>query len=137
MSDEVLTHTVQIPEIMAMFIFQTSRWQFVTYLLGVAQQLAGPNSELNEKDREMAQRKKDNLTRAAESARHHITGPDVFTDVNGEAPTELLDLTPVSRHDILLSKCAKATDDPLHVTKVREIKGIPEAAEVGREGHIY
>lgn len=128
---------VQIPEIMSMFLFQASRWQFVTYLLSIAQQLSQPNLELDDKDNEKAQRKKDNLIRAAESARQHITGPDVFTDINGEAPTELLDLTPVSRHDILLSRRAKVTDEPLHVMKAREIKGIPKAAEIGREGHIY
>lgn len=119
-----------------MFLYQASRWQFVTYLLSLAQQFSRPNPELDDKDNEKDQRKKDNLIRAAESARQHITGPDVFTDINGEAPTELLDLTPVSRHDILLSKRANATDNPLRVTKAREIKGIPKAAEIGREGRI-
>lgn len=133
----MLIHMPQIPEIMSMFLFQASRWHFVTYILSVAQQLSRPNREMDDKDKEKVQRKKDNLIRAAESARQHITGPDIFTDIHGEAPTELLDLTPVSRHDILLSRRAKATDDPLHVTKVREIKGIPKAAEIGREGHIY
>lgn len=122
---------------MCMFLFQASRWQFVTHLLSVAQQLSQPDSSVDERDTEKAQRKKDNLIRAAESAKTHITGPDVFTDIHGEAPTDLLDLTPVSRHDILLSRRDKATDEPLHVLKRKEIKGIPKAAEVGREGHIY
>lgn len=119
-----------------MFLFQASRWQFVTYLLSVAQHLSQSDSTMDEKDTEKAQRKKDNLIRAAESAKTHITGPDVFTDIHGEAPTELLDLTPVSRHDILLSKRDKATDESLHVRR-KEIKGIPKAAEIGLEGHIY
>lgn len=118
---------------MAMFLFQASRWQFVTYLLGVAQELSQQKEGC---DTEKAQRKRDNLIRAAESAKRHITGPDVFTDVRGEAPTELLDLTPVSGHR-LLSKRAEAADESLHTMKGKEIKGIPKAAEIGREGHIY
>lgn len=120
-----------------MFLFQASRWQFVTYLLSVAQELSQAKPELDDKDTEKAQRRKDNLLRAAESARRHITGPDVFTDIHGEAATGLLDLTPVSRHDVLLSKRAKATDEPLQIMKGKRIKGIPKTAEVGREGHIY
>lgn len=120
-----------------MFLFQASRWQFVTYLVGEIHQLSQPADGLEDKDFDKITRKKDNLVRAAESARGHTTGPDVFTDSNGEAPTDLLDLTPALRHDTLLSKRANATDEPLHVLKGKEIKGIPKAAEVGREGHIY
>lgn len=127
----------RIPEIMAMFLFQASRWQLVTYLVGEIHQLSQSKDGLDDKDSDKITRKKDNLVRAAESARGHITGPDVFTDSNGEAPTDLLDLTPVSRHDTLLSRRANATDEPLHVLQGKEIKGIPKAAEVGREGHIY
>lgn len=118
---------------MTMFLFQASRWQFVAYLLSVAQELPQQNEG---PDAEKAQRKRDNLIRAAESAKRHITGPDVFTDVRGEAPTELLDLTPVSRHT-LLSKRAEVANEPLRTMKSKEIKGIPKAAEIGREGHIY
>ncbi|KAJ6105609.1 hypothetical protein N7512_009126 [Penicillium capsulatum] len=126
----------KIPEIMAMFLFQISRWQFVTYLVNEIQELS-QQRDLNDKDSDKITRKKDNLLRAVESARGHVTGPDVFTDSNGEASTDLLDLTPVSRHDTLLSKRAKVTNQPLHVLQGKEIKGIPKAAEVGREGHIY
>lgn len=122
---------------MAMFLFQASRWQFVTHLVDVIQELSQPKEGLDDKEADRNTRKKDNLVRAVESARSHITGPNVFTDSHGEAPTELLDLTPVSRHNTLLSRRAKATDEPLHVMKGKEIKGIPKAAEVGREGHIY
>lgn len=122
---------------MSVFLFQASRWQFVTYLVSVIQQLSQQITESDSNDTDRFQRKRDNLIRAAESARRHITGPEVFTDTHGESAIELLDLTPVTRHDILLSKRAKATDEPLHVMKGKEIKGIPRAAEVGREGHIY
>lgn len=119
-----------------MFLFQASRWQFVTYLVGVSQQLS---KEITESDdnTDQIQRKKDNLARAAESARSHITGPEVFADDQGESTIDLLDLTPVSRHDTLLAKRAQVTDEPLHVLRGKEIKGIPKAAQVGREWHIY
>jgi hypothetical protein len=120
-----------------MFLFQASRWQFVTYLVDIIHQLSKQITESNENDTDRAQRKKDNLIRAAESARHHITGPEVFADSHGESAIDLLDLTPVSRHDTLLSKRAEVTDEPLHVVKGKEIKGIPRAAQVGREWHIY
>lgn len=108
----------------------------MTYLVGIIQQLS---KEITESDdnTDRAQRKKDNLVRAAENARSHITGPEVFTDPQGGSAVDLLDLTPVSRHDTLLAKRAEATDEPLHVLKGKEIKGIPKAAQVGREWHIY
>ncbi|KAJ5390736.1 Meiotically protein [Penicillium cataractarum] len=127
----------KIQEIMPMFLFQASRWQFISYLTktidDLTQQLSDPNNEDNDK----IERKRDNLVRAAESGKSHITGPDVFTDTYGESATGLLDLTPVSRHDTLLSMRAQMTDEPLHVLRTKEIKGIPKAAEVGREDHIY
>ncbi|KAJ5888134.1 Meiotically protein [Penicillium taxi] len=126
----------KIPEIMSMFMFQASRWQFVTHLVGVIHQLKD-STESDDKEADKITRKSDSLTRAVESARSHITGPDIFTDSQGESVTELLDLTPVSRHNSLLSRRSKATGEPLHVLKVREIKGIPKAAQVGREAHIY
>lgn len=120
-----------------MFLFQASRWQFVTYLCSVIQQLSAPSDDPEHKDSDKTQRKKDNLIRVVESAKQHVTGPDVFTDTSGGTASELLDLTPVSRHDTLLSKRAQASGEPLHVMKVKEITGIPKAAEVGHEGHIY
>lgn len=122
---------------MPMFLFQASRWQFISYLTktidDLTQQLSDPNNEDNDK----IERKRDNLVRAAESGKSHITGPDVFTDTYGESAMGLLDLTPVSTHDTLLSMRAQMTDEPLHVLRTKEIKGIPKAAEVGREDHIY
>lgn len=122
-----------------MFVFQASRWQLITYLVSVIHQLSQSITEIDSdgKDSERTQRKKDNLIRAVESAKQHVTGPDFFADTNGESGGVLLDLTPRSRHDILLSKRANVTDEPLRVTKGKEIKGIPEAAQVGREAHIY
>ncbi|KAJ5736187.1 Meiotically protein [Penicillium malachiteum] len=127
----------KIPEIMASFLFQASRWQLVTYLTIVIQKLTHTLEKSDNDDPDKLNRKKDNLIRAMENARQHVTGPDMFTDIHNGSAADLLDLTPVSRHDTLLSKRAQASDKPLQVIEQQEIKGIPKAAEIGREGHIY
>ncbi|KAJ5384353.1 hypothetical protein N7517_002264 [Penicillium concentricum] len=101
--DELYYLNDKIPDIMPMFLFQTSRWQFVTYISGVIRELSKTLTD-SDKDADAIQRKKDNLARAAESCKRHITGPDVFKDDHGESTTGLLDLTPVTKHDTLLSK---------------------------------
>ena len=120
-----------------MFLFQASRWQFVEYLARVVDELSGPLEDKDDKSTERLSRRKDNISRAAETAKRHITGPDILSKSQGNMGSDLLDLTPVSRHDSLLSKCKKASDEPFRGTKGDSIKGIPKAAEVGREGHIY
>lgn len=122
-----------------MFLFQASRWQFVSHLESVIHELSKTAADSNgdSKDADQIKRKQDNLARAAETCRLHITGPDVFADERGESVTEMLDLTPVSRHDTLLSKRPKLPTAQLsREGKGKDIKGIPMAAEVGREGHI-
>ncbi|KAI2701919.1 hypothetical protein CBS147332_7695 [Penicillium roqueforti] len=132
--DELYYLNDKIPDIMSMFLFQTSRWQFVTYLSDVIRGLSKTPTD-SDKDADAVQRKKDNLARAAESCKNHITGPDFFKDDHGESGTELLDLTPVARHDTLMAK------RPVLKERVRSMKrifkGIPKAAEIGHEGHIY
>ncbi|KAJ5723293.1 Meiotically protein [Penicillium malachiteum] len=127
----------KIPEIMSSFLFQASRWQFVTYLTSAIQKLTDPLDKSDNDDPDKINRKKDNLIRAIETARQHVTGPDMFTDTHNGSASDLLDLTPLSRHDTLLSKRARVSNKPLHVIEQQEIKGIPKAAEIGREGHIY
>ncbi|KGO70386.1 hypothetical protein PITC_014990 [Penicillium italicum] len=120
----------KIPNIMPMFLFQTSRWQFVTYLSGVIHELSKTPTD-SDKDADAVQRKKDNLTRAAESCKHHITGPDVFKDDHGDSGTELLDLTPAAKQDTLMA------ERPVLEERARSMKrifrGIPKAAEIDHE----
>ena len=120
-----------------MFLFQASRWQFISYLTKTIDNLTTHLSDPNIEDKDKIERKRDSLARAAESGKNHITGPDIFTDTYGESATGLLDLTPVSRHDTLLSRRSHMIDEPLRVLKQKEIKGIPKEAEIGREDHIY
>ncbi|KAJ5163759.1 uncharacterized protein N7500_005589 [Penicillium coprophilum] len=124
----------QIPDIMPMFLFQTSRWQFVTYLYGVIRELSQTPSD-SDKDADAIQRKKDNLARAAESCKRHITGPDVFKGDHGESATGLLDLTPVTKQDTLMSK-RPVLEERARSTR-RVFRGIPKAAEIDQpsSGH--
>lgn len=118
------------------FVFQTSRWQFLSYLTSVVDELSRQAPEGEEADD--IQRKHDNLARAAETTRHHLRGPDICGDGNQTAVTELLDLTPISKQDGLLSKHIWQFVDELdRESRIKRIKGIPKAAEIGREGHIY
>lgn len=119
---------------MPTFLFQTSRWQFVTYLSGVIRELSQAPAD-SDKDADAVQRKKDNLTRAVESCKNHITGPDVFKDDHGESATELLDLTPVAKRDTLMAKRPAMEERSTSMGQI--FRGIPKAAEIGREGHIY
>ncbi|KAJ6083372.1 hypothetical protein N7467_007507 [Penicillium canescens] len=132
--DELYYLADRIPDIMPTFLFQTSRWQFVTYLSGVVRDLSRTLTD-TDKDADAVQRKKDNLTRAAEACKRHITGPDVFKDTHGESETELLNLTPVAKQDTLMAK-RPVLEERSHSMR-RIFRGIPKAAEIDREGHIY
>ncbi|KAJ5582256.1 hypothetical protein N7535_000876 [Penicillium sp. DV-2018c] len=119
----------KIPEIMDMFLFQASRWQFVTYLSNVVRELSEA-PVASDKDANAIQRKKDNLARAAESCKRHITGPDVFKDDHGESATALLDLSQVAKHD---TPMAEQSDLGERSGSRRSFRGIPKAAEIGQE----
>ncbi|OQE47273.1 hypothetical protein PENCOP_c001G08970 [Penicillium coprophilum] len=132
--DELYYLNDKIPDIMPMFLFQTSRWQFVTYLYGVIRELSQTPSD-SDKDADAIQRKKDNLARAAESCKRHITGPDVFKGDHGESATGLLDLTPVTKQNTLMSK-RPVLEERARSTR-RVFRGIPKAAEIDQpsSGH--
>lgn len=119
---------------MPMFLFQTSRWQFVTHLSNVIRELSKAPTD-SDKDADAVQRKKDNLARAVEACKHHITGPDVFKDDHGESGTELLGLTPVGKQDTLMAKRPVLEERARSMRRV--FRGIPKAAEIDHEGHIY
>ncbi|OXV07208.1 hypothetical protein Egran_05023 [Elaphomyces granulatus] len=116
----------QMPAIMSLFVFYTSRWQFLKYLESEIDTLSLPYDEApdtgqSESD-EMIQ-KRDNLARAAEAVRRYIAGHEIF-DV----------LTEESNLDPALTASSQLAQKPL---EFEEIRGIPREADVGQEGHIY
>lgn len=130
--------TPQIPEIMSIFVFQTSRWQFLTHLLTTITTLSQTIPQKTGKEAIELQRKQENLAKAAEAIRNNITGPELVADHH-----HMLDLTPISKskEGSLLSKRNSVRVMDLEnmrpVGNGGAIKGIPKEAEVGREGHIY
>lgn len=82
---------------MSLFIFQTSRWQFYTYLQGLIEE---ESKDLSEKDKsaeaDAKRRRINNLSKAAESVKSNTTGPDVFSHPSGASASSKLDLTPAS-----------------------------------------
>ncbi|RAL10900.1 uncharacterized protein BO97DRAFT_371870 [Aspergillus homomorphus CBS 101889] len=134
--DELFYLDGKIPEIMSMFVFQASRWQYFTRLSDVAEDLSRETSEATGKEAAELQRKRDHLQKAAEVARRHLTGPEVLHADDRHLEADMLDLTPAQKKGGLLAKYSgKASFRPMD--DGGEIKGIPQAAEVGREGHIY
>lgn len=116
---------------MSLFVFQESRWQFVTHMTNFIDELSHEESLGNDTAAEDIRRQKEYLTKAVETANRHLTGPELFS-----AQTEMLNLTPIARKGSLVSKHSRNFSAP-PITNGGHIKGIPRQAEVGREGHIY
>ncbi|KAF5854951.1 hypothetical protein ETB97_010494 [Aspergillus alliaceus] len=129
----------KIQDIMSIFVFQASRWQLVMYLTGVIDELSKKISEATGMDAEGLRQQKDFLIKAVDTAKHHLTGPEIFSPegrVSSPEMTEMLDLTPVAKRVSLLAKSSgRFSREP--IDNGGEIKGIPQAAEIGREGHIF
>ncbi|PLB53042.1 hypothetical protein P170DRAFT_403801 [Aspergillus steynii IBT 23096] len=126
----------QIPDIMPMFVFQASRWQVLTHFVSVIDELTSKIPEVGEREAEELRRKKEYLTKAVESARHHLRGPEVVSARRRSSAPEMLDLTPGPKKKGLLSKyLGKFSFKPMD--DGGPIRGIPKGAEIGKEGHIY
>lgn len=117
-----------IPEIMSLFIFQNSRWQFLAYLTVAIEELSGNIPQTQGKEADEMKRRYDNLSRAADSIKRHITGPNIFDD----GKNSLLNLTPA-----IGQECSSAGPANESVGQRGSIKGIPKQAEIEREGHLY
>ena len=133
------TNYSQIPEIMSIFVFQTSRWQFLNHITSVINTLSRKASKTGGKESIEIQRKQENLAKAAETVRNNITGPELVADHHQSSVMGMLDLTPISksRQGSLLSKRSSKALAQKPVDNGGIIKGIPKEAEIGREGHIY
>lgn len=78
-------------------------------------------SRENPKEVEEKRRRRDNLTRAADAVSRQISGYEVFD---------------VTKERQLGSNRAALKQELVH-NRFGEIKGIPKAAGVGQDGHIY
>ncbi|KAL2868348.1 uncharacterized protein BJX67DRAFT_380153 [Aspergillus lucknowensis] len=144
--DELYYLSDTIPEIMTRFVYQASRWQLLTYLKDVIQKLSQqekqPRQEpgFHNRDTEGIRRKQEHLSKAAETAQCHLTGPEVLLEPpqsrrRGSAP-DMMDLTPRTRSGSLLSRVSgRFAFKP--IDNGGEMKGIPPEAEIGHDVHIY
>ncbi|KAL2826985.1 hypothetical protein BDW59DRAFT_59178 [Aspergillus cavernicola] len=141
--DELYYLDGKISEIMARFVYQTSRWQLLTLLNDTIQALSlkeqEQDSDTNKQETETNQRKQENLLRAADTAKRHLIGPEVLQKPDEVPPAvalELSDLTPVKKGDSILNRVSeKFSFKPMD--NGGEIKGIPREAQIGHDFHIY
>lgn len=121
---------------MSFFVFHTTRWQFLKILeteldsTTVEENNEVQGNEKAEKDNKARQRRRDNLARAVEAVRQRVTGDEVF-NLADEGHFVLSRLSSSARS--ALSSPEPGTGS----SRFAEIKGIPEEAEIGQEGHIY
>ncbi|KAB8269828.1 hypothetical protein BDV30DRAFT_229528 [Aspergillus minisclerotigenes] len=97
----------KMQDIMALFVFQASRWQLVTYMTDLIEELSGKEPESSGMDAEETRRQKDYLSKAVATAKHYLTGPEILAP-EGRVParemSEMLDLTPEAKRESLLSR---------------------------------
>ncbi|KAE8324595.1 hypothetical protein BDV39DRAFT_194966 [Aspergillus sergii] len=97
----------KMQDIMALFVFQASRWQLVTYMTGLIEELSGKEPESSGMDAEETRRQKYYLSKAVATAKHYLTGPEILAP-EGRVParemSEMLDLTPEAKRESLLSR---------------------------------
>jgi hypothetical protein len=118
---------LQVPEILSIFVFQTSRWQFMKLLQDGVDEASQDElqEDVDDKEIEAKRRRRNNLSRAIDAINKEISDYDVF-DVTKEAHNQ--------------AKCPEKTSSgkgKAKASQLGEIRGIPEAANIGKEGHIY
>ncbi|KAL4892115.1 hypothetical protein BDV59DRAFT_193964 [Aspergillus ambiguus] len=129
--DELYYLDEKMPEIMSLFVFQASRWQFLTHVRNLIDELARDESTAgSETETENIRRQREYLEKAADTASRHLTGPEVFSARGGGSAAQMLNLTPSARKGSLISKHSRNFSYP-PMTNGGRIKGIPRRAEVG------
>ncbi|KAL4979324.1 hypothetical protein BDW66DRAFT_128205 [Aspergillus desertorum] len=144
----------KIPEIMTRFVYQTSRWQLLTYLNETIQSLSRQQEDLksteqtqpkHESEIQNLRRKQEYVSRAACKAERHLIGPAVLQPQELEpqekhrrasiSAAELLDLTPGNSDSLISRVSSRFSFKP--IDNGGQIKGIPKEAEIGHDFHIY
>jgi hypothetical protein len=138
----LLTLPFQIPEILSYFVFQTSRWQFLKFLQDATEEASRQEDQTSPENQEEAdarRRRRDNLARGADAVSRQISGYEVF-DVayEGQSDSTNNGLNRIAgRNRPLSSDQSKQEPAPSMTSRFGEIKGIPKAAGIGQESHIY
>ncbi|KAL1962512.1 hypothetical protein VTN77DRAFT_9633 [Rasamsonia byssochlamydoides] len=128
-----------IPEILSLFVFQTSRWQFLKCLQDAVEEASQQESETPQeklKEAEARRRRRDNLARAAAAVSRQISGYEVF-DVTKEGQLGGGNLGSNRTAERSRPTSSETSQQEPVSSRFGEIKGIPKAAEIGQERHIY
>ena len=132
-------------DIMALFVYQTSRRQFQTLLLEALDSAtkASNNSYDGATDGDqMAKRRADNLLKAVRSAEIHINDQDYWSDIRAKTDYANLPVPPFDRNTL---DATEPSGDPGKGPEISEkpstnvgdnIKGIPEDAHISEEPGI-
>lgn len=119
----------KVPEVLGLFVFRTSRWQFLKLLQDALDDIqvdSDPDAEKREVD--TVNRRRNNISRTIDAVRKEISDSDIF-DVSKENLEGL--------HESELQKAYESSRSKGKERSWTEIKGIPKEAAVGKEGHIY
>ena len=143
--EEIFYLADRTADIMALFVYQTSRRQFQTLLLEAldkAAEVPDKSYDGTTDDKEVATRRADNLLKAVRAAEIHINDRDYWSDIRTK--TDDTDL-PAPSFDRDTLDATKPSGDPGKGPKTSEepstnvnddIKGIPEDAHVSEEPGI-
>lgn len=130
--EELASLEDQIPEIMSLFVFQTSRRQLLEILQREAAEAQKHRDEHDAEDRPEGaaeSRRTDNLLKAMRAAKNQIGGLDYWSDRKHVLQFSDAAGSPVeAKYDLRTFDSASIA--PIKDNHVAEIKGIPEQAEV-------
>lgn len=143
--DELYYLAERMPDIMATFIYQTSRRQVHCLLLEAldeATMAVQDSDEVESNERETETRKTDNLLKAIQAAGIHINDQDYWSDIREKATDAEPPDAPVERKTL---DATEPSGDPGQGPEIDEnadtdikdeIKGIPEDAHTSKEPGI-
>lgn len=132
-------------DIMALFVYQTSRRQFQTLLLEALDNAAEASNNSYDgttDDYEMAKRRAENLQKAVQAAEIHINDQDYWSDIQAKTDNNNLSVPSFDRNTL---DATEPSGDPGKGPEISEkpstsvsdnIKGIPEDARISEEPGI-
>lgn len=127
--DELYYLPDKVPEVLGLFVFRTSRWQFLKLLQDALDDVKLENaSDVEKKEIDAIHRRRNNISRTIDAVRKEVADSDIF-DISKENLKGL--------HDSELQKAYDSSHSKGKERSWSEIKGIPKEAAVGKEGHIY
>lgn len=117
----------QVPELLSLFLFQATRWQFLKILQEAQDEsIAG---EQDGADAEELDRRRNNISRTIDAVKNALSNSSIF-DIAKDNLDGLHESASKTKHQSSSRSKGKQRS-------WKEISGIPKAAAVGKEGHIY